>query len=211
VRIDPLKQKRNTNVGLVLNGGLKVIGEWQGDSWNDVPANAKLYVSRSTDVMPLIHSGTGKVRVWRNEKITGFELFGRRVSNLRGLLNEHSSEELLHELIRFAEWLRSYGANVGSMSGSGWSLWRATLDSALICYGEEPPPDALLHGGRQGEKPGVYENIAIWDLTAAYAHTIGNMLIPTQWRRFKGNAWPECGYIEANISIPSDGVGSDSS
>ncbi len=205
MRISPLVRRRRAPVGLVLSGGSEVIGEWCGRTWDKVPTNARLYCLRKGDLWPAIRRGEGRMRVWRGVKVTGFDLGGIRVTSLRGVLTSEP-EEALEELRAWAEWLRENGANVGSLSGSAWSLWRSSLRSVFVHYGEEPDPERYTTGGRQGDiGAGTYTDVEMWDLTAAYAHTLGALAVPTQWRRWPGftDSIPdEPGYARAAVAIP---------
>lgn len=213
MRVAPLRGRRRQPVGLVLPGNRGVIGEWTGTTWADVPTNARLYCRRKSDLFGAFKAGECRMRVWRGVRITGFDIGGERVTNLRGVMGDLEPAEALHELVRWADWLRSNGANVGSLSGSSWSLWRASIGSVFVTYGDEPDHSQLVTGGRQGDTgPGIHTDVDLWDLTAAYAHTIGELAVPTQWRRYPHHsdrvpAEPS-GYARAAVRIgPNAGWG----
>lgn len=207
MRVAPLVRRRAVPIGLVVNGGRRVIGEWGTTGWDRVPTGAKLYCCRKRDLYPAIRRGEGRLRMWRRQKLTTFEIRGRRICNLRRALGSLRGEEAFEAIRTWADWLRNHGANVGSPSGSAWSLWRSSLRSVFASWGEEPPGDRLAFGGRQGERePGVYEDAEIWDLSAAYAFTLGSLELPIRWRAFDhlGPDVPEApsGYAQAAIAVP---------
>jgi len=207
VRVAPLTRRKRRPVGLVLAGGVGAVGEWSGSRWEQVPEDAKLYTLRKQDLIPAVRAGEGRMRVWRRVRCTGFEYRGHRITNLRGLLGDRGVREALPELIAWAEWARSHGANVGSMAGTSWSLWRSTIGGVFTVYGDEPDHEALHTGGRQGDTGrGVFTDVELWDLTAAYAHTLGNLAVPVDWRRVShlSDRIPagEPGYALAAVAVP---------
>lgn len=209
MRTAPLVRRQVRPVGIVRKGGRSVVGEWSGTSWDHVPKGARLYVLRASDLLPQIHDGIGRVRLWRGYKITSFDYHGRRVSNLRGLLPTRSAAAGLVAVSAWAEWLRAHGANVGSLAGSSWSLWRSLLESVAVVWGDEPAFDQILTGGRQGDVgAGSYSDVELWDLSAAYAHTLGTLAVPCAWKRYRhpSSAIPtDAGYVEAAVRVPRAG------
>lgn len=207
MRVAPLVQRRRAPVGVVLPDGAGVAGEWGTTGWDHVPERARLYTLRKSDLWREVRAGRGRMRVWRGVKCTGFDYAGHKVTNLRGVLDTTDHEDALYELSRWADWMREAGANVGSLSGTAWSLWRSSLRSVATIYGDEPEAGSFTTGGRQGETAaGIYTDVELWDLTAAYAHTLGTLPVPVDWRRWRHDLSDrvpnEGGYARAAVRVP---------
>jgi len=204
VRVQPLSRQQYRPIGLVAPDAAWVTGEWPGSSWEDVPKGAKLYVLRKSHLFKVVQGGEGRIRLWRG-KVTGFELRGHRICNLRGAVAGEEPFEILRE---WAEWIRANGANVGSPAGSGYSLWRSTLPNDFVTWGDVPAPGSYMTGGRQGEieRNACYEDCDLWDISSAYAHALGTLKVPTVWRHHargpKDVTDEDSGYARAGIYVP---------
>jgi hypothetical protein len=147
---------------------------------------------------------------WKSHGIVSFIYYGdddkpRKIINLRGMLDNLTTPDKLSVLLEWVQFFRDHGANVGSPSGMAYSLWRATLESPVI-ESRNLNQESLSIGGRQDyQYIGSFPNVALWDITAAYSSTLGNVLLPRRWRHYEGPGWDETapiGVARAFVKIP---------
>ena len=207
-----LRAPNNAPVGFVVSPS-RVIGEWSGDTWDDVPKGAKLYTDEVKTLWSEVEAGRARVKLWkstnRREKergqATSIMYRGYTVFLTRGALEGLAEGDALYSLSQLADFYRAYGANIGSIPGMTKSLWRATLPRPLIECAPDFPQDALVLGGRQGLiGRGRYHDVRVWDLSAAYASTMGELLIPRRWHRY-ASGFPldvPSGFARAEVTLP---------
>lgn len=204
MRVDPLVRRRHVPVGLVISPR-RVLGEWGTGTLAEAPPGAKLYCPSKRTLARYVRGGRGRMLIWR-ERVVTFEVDGRRVTNLRGALGDAEPDEAYEALAEWARWVRAHGAHPGTLAGTAWSLWRSTLTAPYVRWGWEPPVDGgVSYGGRQGERPGVYENVDLWDLSAAYAWALGTLRVPTRLveREVLTDEIPEgYGWARAAVAVP---------
>lgn len=209
MNVRPLARQHHHPVGLVT-GPKTVRGEWSGRGhlygWDRVPRGAVLFMPTHKHVWPLVEDGKAIAHRWKNHGIVSVTYDGRRIVNLRGLLDDLPIPRQLEVLVEWADWIRSYGANLGSPAGSNHSLWRSSLEHPIIENGDRLPLSSVILGARQDmQKPGVFENVELWDLAAAYSHTLGSLELPRKWRRYDGPRWADTkdGFARAVVRVPS--------
>lgn len=205
MKVEPLKRVLDRPVGIVV-GPRTVRGEWGGNgAWERVPANAVLYTPSQKEVWPLVVAGQATARRWKAHGIVSVDYGGRKIINLRGQLNDLSTPDKLATVIEWVDFFRAHGANVGSPNGMNWSLWRSTLTRPVVEYGKVDAA-ALALGGRQDYlRMGHFEHVELWDLTAAYASTIGALRVPRKWKHYSGPGWNELapdGFARAIVHVP---------
>ena len=92
---------------------------------------------------------------------------GTSVTSLRGTL-DHSTDPF-GDLSMVLDWLASYNVPAGAIPAMAWSLFRSTLDHELTIGFDPQVGHAALFGGRQeAYRPTRHENMASYDIRAAY-------------------------------------------
>lgn len=122
-------------------------------------------------------------------------------------------DRVLSQLIEYRDWLVDEGAKPHCSSGTtSLSLLRAKLDDKLITGLGSCPPIKYTRGGRtlMGlEGKGKFEGkIVHWDLPAAYASTMGNILYNGSWEVRPFNSAIKAYnrgapvFVQATVNIP---------
>jgi len=212
VKITPLSRQRLSPVGLVT-GPNTVRGEWNDGmrgggkqlAWDRIPKGARLFTPTYEEPWKeLVAEGRATAIRWKNHGIVSVDFNGARITNLRGNLDGFNVEEQLAALYDYTDFLRENGANTGTISGSMFSLWRATLSRTIVETGPRPELGDLALGGRiESGGRGVFDDVELHDLSAAYAHTIGTLEVPRRWKEYIGPGWDEHsgGFVHARVTI----------
>jgi hypothetical protein len=213
-------------VGLVINPDY-VIGEWNGKTWDRIPNNAQLFLFNLAPFWRLYHDGNAAIRRWThlydngNRRVHypssviygGFGLY-----TTREVFKDSTPEESFNALVEWAEFLRSQGGGIASLTGASRALWKATLGNKTFKeYSKDIPSDRLLLGARQESiGPGSFPNVECWDIEAAYAHALGTLELPRSWKEYNAHSCfgsdstkgvPDYGFVEATVEIPKMAYG----
>lgn len=148
------------------------------------PSDLTLYADRLT-AMHRVIAGEGSAVCWNAVPIR-WEAFDHKVI----LLNDPPEDETaLAGLVAFRDWLAGYGARTGSARSSAKSLLRATIERPLYVGGGDLPRLSEVIGGRQMPlvTPGHYSDVALWDISAAYATVLGHQTYGGHWAEVPGD------------------------
>lgn len=152
-------------------------------------------------------AGQGSAVLWRFAAIGWHPDRDAADWPVRGLQLElpDDAHETLAGLIRWRDWLESYGAApAGSLGGSGMSLLKATLERDLWTARGDLPPIRYTLGGRQETPPPTPRveqgRLRHCDIAAAYASTLGRVRYGGIWARLPwAPVWRE--RLEANPDL----------
>ena len=176
----------------------------------DVDPRARIYADRDL-VNPILHRGDGLAVCW-NEIPIRWIADGRSVYLMGGYPGDRP--DLLAGLIMIRDFLAENGAGMGSISSSSYSLLRATLDRPLkVWSGEDVPKISEVIGGRQEAfvDPGIIGAFDAWDLEAAYARALGDLVYPASWATWgtlPSERSPYPCFVRARVSVaPGSPVG----
>lgn len=203
----PLTRRRDGGVGVVVvrAGHPIAAGEWGVKPIREVPKIAALYAADDEAMMRLVRARRARARVWK-QTIVGWEIDGRSVKSSRGILAKLSARDALQELVRWAGWIRRWGGSIGSMAGSAWSLWRASLAVEVVCFTPREIPWAeVATGGRQelGVPRGHYEDVERWDISAAYPFAQTELVFPRGYELRTGSVPLDLiGFAHARVRLP---------
>lgn len=204
MKVLPLRRVLDRPVGIVT-GPRTVRGEWPGHEWRKVPRNAVLYTPSHREVWPLVVAGLATAKRWKAHGIVSVDYDGRKIVNLRGELDDLSTPAKLATVIEWVQFFRDHGANIGSPGGMNYSLWRSTLHRKVVEYGDVPGEHLILGGRQDYQRMGEFENVELWDLTAAYGSTLGALMVPRKWKHHAGSFWNEEareGFARAIVRVP---------
>jgi hypothetical protein len=164
----------------------------------------RIYADRDL-VEPRLHRGDGSAVCWNEIPI-------RWLADDRSvyLLGSYPGDglDLLDGLVRLRDFLDERGAAIGSISGSSSSLLRASLDRPIRTWaGDDVPPISEVIGGRQEPfvAPGHLGEFEAWDLSAAYARALGDLVYPASWARWATlprEVVPNPCFVRARVSVP---------
>jgi len=185
-------------VALMLDTGAVVDEHGDRLDFDTWPAGTRVWASYDT-VRNLVNAGRGEAVCWNGEEIhwrharldeDGWTPRGSDVHVLKLPFSDDRHELTIRALVRWRDWLASWGAAPSGTTGSAaWSLLRATLERDL--FTSEPfkgcPPLRATIGGRQALGPGgkgVFAGrLEQWDLPAAYASELGELPYGGHWVR----------------------------
>lgn len=212
-------------VGLVRADGRVLLDDGSIRKLADLPAREqhkpgpgiRLYMDRDLCRVRFLLRGKGRAVCWNEVPIRWLpdaDVRSERDHRQVILLGAYPGDgpEILDGLVRFRDFLADHGAAISSPGSSSMSLLRATLTRSILIDGGERPPIGEVIGGRQEPfvEPGRYGSFVHYDLSAAYAKTLGTLVYPGKWSRWPGLPdadveWP-C-FVRATVRVPREIVG----
>jgi hypothetical protein len=156
----------------------------------------------------MVTEGKAEAFKWKHHGIVSYDVHvdGRtiKVISLRDVLVNRSRNEQYAALIEYVEWVRSVGANIGSIVGMNYSMWRTTLHKPVDSIGG-PRLERLMIGARieHQKNRGTFYDVNLWDLASAYSSTIGSLQVPRKWEWRTGPFdWDSDGFVQAEVNVP---------
>lgn len=203
--VKPPKRLRKSQIGLFTSNGT-VLGEWGRSDISEAPKDAVIYAHSHSSAFSAVREGWGEARYWKKRYVS-YRFDGRTVNSCRDVLATLPEEEALDSLREWKRWAEDLGANVGSITGTSRSIWRASLPAKLlIVSGRMPVPmDGIHIGGRQEGEPGIYEYAALWDIRSAYVSTMRDLWIGARYRRYSRHSLRSnggVGFARATVTLP---------
>ena len=173
----------------------------------DVPERTAIFADRDLVRHRFLIRGDGSAYAW-NEVPVRWLASGRQVILVGGYPGQ--GDDFLGGLVALRDFLAARGAGIGSAGSSSWSLLRATLVDAIWTRSGDPPPLPEVIGGRQQSfvPAGHYGAFELWDMSHAYARTLGELCWPVgSWRRYLDPGTPDGTpvFVHARIVTP-DGL-----
>jgi|ERR1700675_1325922 len=173
-------------VGIVVDCN-RVIGEWEGERWKDIPSSAVLYANDVRDVDVRYQTGELIGNWWKsigNKRRTSWTYRKQRIYFIRGTLDAIPIEQRLPTLLEFVGTVRDAGAAVGSPVGMLRSLQRVHCETAFIESSYGVPIQHVWRGPRIQQSSAVrgqFESVALWDIKSAYPTALTNVQVPRRW------------------------------
>jgi hypothetical protein len=119
-------------------------------------------------------------------------------------LGQLTVEDALSELIRYADWVRSFRATPGTFVGTALSILRGSLERPLMMREPGIPFEAFPLGGRieSAVERGRYEFVTSWDIHGSYPTAYRTLTFPRQYVRVANVDLREDGFALADIVVP---------
>lgn len=141
--------------------------------------------------------------LWRGSLVNVTQDGGPKVQRLPRPLRLEAPEVAYSALLAAVAWLAPHGVIPGSVGSMGYRLWRSTLTRTVELHG--PHGRDALYGGRQeAPVPASYQQVAYWDLSAAYPASMASEPFPTRLVQVRPSTKlrPLPGIARATVRIP---------
>lgn len=205
-------------IGYVVDSE-RVVGEWTGDQWKDVPRKAALYANDARGMRALYQRGECEAIYWKKaarvRSLTGWKWYhpsGHTVMvyYIKGTLSKVPEAERLAALLAFVGHVRSIGGSVSSPVGMLNSLLRVSLPHAFTESSDEVPTGYIWRGSRVQQANRVaaeYGPTDLWDMRSAFPSALASTYVPRKWREYEckpNGELPDVpsGYAWAYVRVP---------
>lgn len=207
MKIAPLVKQSDTFVGIVaVRDGEPFVWDECGSVYplRETPAGVVLYALERKPLALLTRKERRGRELHFKHRLISFQVDGKKIRLARGLFDGMAPEDALPELVRWADWLRSYGANVAGFPGSARSLLRATLERPVFWREPEIPFEWFPLGGRieRNVERGRYDFVSSWDITAAYPSTYPEIHFPRNYIETARGSLNDEGFAVADVKVP---------
>lgn len=200
MKIQPLRKVIDRPVGYVVDSR-RIIGEWIGERWDDVPRKAALYVNARIDIHDRIINGDLTASVWyrangRPSRISSWIWESpsgnvHKLYHLEGALDNVPIGFRFPAIVEFVDMVREAGANVGSLSGMMGSIERATITTTVrVPLDLGIPANRLWRGSRIQKRSGIQAHFGptnLWDMPNAYPMRLAGLAVPVAWKEYPGH------------------------
>lgn len=220
LRLRPyVRTAQDRPVGLVLSP-TKVIGEWTGTRWKNVPRKAALYCNAARTMRPLYERGECEAVYWKKSarirSLTGWKWWHPTTNDphtvyfLRETLNRIPEAERFGALLEFVSFIRAAGGSPGSPVGMLNSLMRVSLSESFTESSINVPTDYIWRGSRVQQADRMareYGFTDLWDIRAAFPSALANAYVPRRWRHYPAGVDSDlpdapAGYARAIVYVP---------
>ena len=219
MKIGPLTKPRHRPVAILIPGrrSLEVITD-AGSIHHRGAAKVNLALSqlaghvcfamsRLPDMIHTTGALSWRMELWRGRPTRMIHAAtGVAVTSLRGTL-DYSSEPFT-DLAMVLDWLATYNVPAGSISAMSWALFRASLGTNYtIGFDPEISQMAMFGGRQEAAKPARHENMASFDIRAAYPVAMASRpyALSLHAVHVRSQLDPDSpGLVEATVHVPEE-------
>lgn len=196
----------------------RVMGEWSGHRWQDVPRTAALYCDDVRLMESLYMAGECERIYWKNRdrilRLTGWKWWNgdnpHTVYFTQGVLKRVAPGRRLPALLSLIERVRELGGGPSSPVGMLNSLFRASLQRPLRESTDTMPISRVWRGARiqaAVRHSTEYGPSDLWDMRSAFPNALRSTWVPRKWRHYTarmGEGLPDtqAAYVRAIVHIP---------